>query len=77
MIDNTGVAELAADVKTSRRSKHIDIKYHHLRRCVQDGMVTIERVTTADNPADLLTKPLNGPKFIKFRDIINIGSYLI
>ncbi|KAG5462852.1 MAG: hypothetical protein BJ554DRAFT_3255 [Olpidium bornovanus] len=73
MIDNTGAAELAADNKASRRSKHIDIKYHHLRWCAADGEIQIQRVETAENPADMLTKPLDKVKFTKFREMIGIG----
>ncbi|KAG5457207.1 MAG: hypothetical protein BJ554DRAFT_2837 [Olpidium bornovanus] len=67
-IDNTGAAELANDTKTSRRSKHIDIKYHHLRRCVADRIIRIARVNSASNLADLCTKPLDKVNFIGIRE---------
>lgn len=37
------------------RSKHIDVKFHFVR---QEGIVEIKKIATADNPADMLTKPL-------------------
>ncbi|KAG5460430.1 MAG: hypothetical protein BJ554DRAFT_7521, partial [Olpidium bornovanus] len=49
---------LAADVKASKRSKHIGIRYHHLRRCAADGTIAIMRVSSAENVADICTKPL-------------------
>lgn len=73
-IDNTGAAELAADVKASKRSKHIDIRYHHLRRCAADGTIRIERVSSASNLADLCTKPLDKVKYIGFRKGLGMRS---
>ncbi|KAG5459983.1 MAG: hypothetical protein BJ554DRAFT_8034 [Olpidium bornovanus] len=70
--DNNGAAELAGDAKTSRRSKHIDIKYYHLRWSVAEGTIKIERVSSAENPADIFTKPLDRLKFEKFRGHIGM-----
>ncbi|KAG5456943.1 MAG: hypothetical protein BJ554DRAFT_3174 [Olpidium bornovanus] len=59
---------LAADVKISKRSKHINIKYHHLRRCAADGIIRIEHVSSTSNLADVCTKPIERIKFAGLRD---------
>jgi len=41
-----------------QKSKHIDVKYHHVHDEQQRGSVGFQYVTSAANPADLLTKPL-------------------
>ncbi|KAG5456991.1 MAG: hypothetical protein BJ554DRAFT_3113 [Olpidium bornovanus] len=59
-IDNNGAIELAKAVKTSRRSKHIDIRYHHLRQYAADGAIAVERVDSKDNPSEYSQSPWNG-----------------
>lgn len=41
------------------RTKHIAIKHHFVRERVMDGTIRLKYVPTEQNPADLLTKPLN------------------
>lgn len=72
MMDNNGAIELAGDAKATRRSKHIDIKYHHLRWCVANKVITIRHVASAENVADVFTKPLDKVKFTKFRGMMGI-----
>ncbi|KAG5456187.1 MAG: hypothetical protein BJ554DRAFT_4139 [Olpidium bornovanus] len=67
-INNSGAAKLAADAKASKRSKHIDIRYHHLRRCAADGIIAITRVSSAENVADICAKPLDRIKFTGLRE---------
>lgn len=59
-VDNQGAISLASDKITSRRSKHIDIKYHFVREKVENGEVCLKYVSTQENLADILTKPLTG-----------------
>ena len=40
------------------RSKHIDIKYHFLRDCVDGGQIVLEFVETGRQLADILTESL-------------------
>lgn len=41
------------------RTKHIAIKHHFIREKVMDGTVDIRYISTDNNQADLLTKPLS------------------
>ena len=50
------VSELELDTK---RSRHIDIRYHYVREKVQEGVLSIKWVRTKDMVADILTKPLD------------------
>ncbi|KAG5459097.1 MAG: hypothetical protein BJ554DRAFT_555, partial [Olpidium bornovanus] len=72
MIDNTGAAELASDNKVSKRLKHIDIWYNHLRWCTAEGSISICRIGTSENPADVFTKPSDKIKFAKFREMVGL-----
>ena len=57
--DNVGAIFLSYNPKTSARTKHIDIKYHHVREHVVDGIVMIEFVKSEENDADIFTKNTN------------------
>ena len=54
--DNHGCISLATNAMTTTRTKHIDIKYHFVRQCVQREQVKIIRVPTNEMVADILTK---------------------
>jgi hypothetical protein len=53
-------------------SKHIKIKYHYIRDMVQRGAVRLQYVTTKEQVADVLTKPLLRKKFEHFRDKLGV-----
>jgi hypothetical protein len=38
--------------------KHIDIRAHYIRDCVNKRSIDVHHIPGVDNPADLLTKPL-------------------
>ncbi|KAJ1254552.1 hypothetical protein BS78_K033800 [Paspalum vaginatum] len=56
-IDNKSAIELAKNPVLHSRSKHIDIKFHFIRDCVEKGQVILEQVGTGQQLADVLTKP--------------------
>jgi hypothetical protein len=49
--------------------KHISTRLHHFREHVAKGVVTIQQVSTDDQLADIMTKPLPALLFIKFRQL--------
>ena len=65
--DNSGALELAQTPKIRPRTKHINIIYHHFRDAVKKGMVEIFAISTDDQMADILTKPLNQNLFVRHR----------
>jgi hypothetical protein len=59
------------------RSKHIGIRYHYIRECIEDGMVDVEHVCTNGQLADVLTKALGRVKFLEMRlklGVIGVSS---
>lgn len=48
------------------RTKHIDIRYHFIHEAVENREISVIRVPTNDNPADIFTKALAYPKFEPF-----------
>ena len=65
--DNVGALELANTHKLRPRTKHINIVYHHFRQWVRERKINILKVSTEDQLADILTKPLPKNLFVKFR----------
>ncbi|GJR57926.1 putative ribonuclease H-like domain-containing protein [Tanacetum coccineum] len=56
------------------KTKHIEIRHHFIRDCYEKKLISVEKIHTDLNVADLLTKPFDGPRFnylvvISFRSI--------
>jgi hypothetical protein len=56
--DNQGANAFTKDTQFHRRTKHIDVRYHYTRDQIKDGSIQVEYVATANQKADILTKPL-------------------
>ncbi|GKB47877.1 hypothetical protein Tco_0898630 [Tanacetum coccineum] len=63
LCDNKGVIELSKNPVLHSRTKHIEIRHHFLRDNIQKGNISIEKVSSEDNIADILTKPLKRESF--------------
>ncbi|GKC93586.1 hypothetical protein Tco_1159028 [Tanacetum coccineum] len=63
MCDNKGAIDLSKNPMQHSRTKHIEIRHHFLRDNVQKGHISIEKVPSVDNIADILTKPLKRESF--------------
>ena len=57
-VDNTGAIALAKEVCFHTRTKHIDVHYHFVQECVEDGTFEITHIPTGEMLADGLTKAL-------------------
>lgn len=62
--DNIGVTYLCANPVFHSRMKHISLDYRFVRDLVQQSKLRISHVSSADQLADLLTKPLSGPRLL-------------
>ena len=61
-LDNQSTIRQIRNGDTNKRNKHVDIKYHYVRRALQEKVYNLEYVPTDDQLADYLTKNLNGPR---------------
>ena len=55
---------------SSKRTKHINIRYFFITDRISKGEVSVAWCPTDDMIGDYMTKPLQGSKFRKFRDLI-------
>ena len=70
--DNQSCIKLSVNPVFHDRSKHIDIRYHHLRDCVQRCIMLLQYIPMEDQDADILTKVLAKTKFEYHRDRIGV-----
>ena len=52
--------------------KHIEIDYHFVRERVAKKALEIRHISTHDQLADILTKPLMAQQFERFRSDLNV-----
>ena len=62
--DNQGARKLAINPVFHSRSKHIDIKHHFIRQVLDCQPIKLTYMSTENMIADVLTKPLAGPKHL-------------
>lgn len=60
--DNQSAIKTAKNEIHNERSKHIDVRYHFIRECVNDGRIILKYCPTEKMVADAFTKPLNRVK---------------
>lgn len=73
--DNAGAQQLSKNPGFHRRTKHIAIRYHYIREQLSKGELTINWKPGKINKADLLTKPVVGPRLKELSTAV-LGSSL-
>lgn len=67
-----GATYLAANPVFHSRMKHLALDYHFVRDNVQAGALRVSHVSTKDQLADALTKPLPRPHFSELMHKIGV-----
>ena len=63
--DNQSAITLAKNPVSHVRAKHIDIRHHFVREAIQDQIIWVQYIPTAEMTADSLTKALGREKHEK------------
>ncbi|GJY42693.1 zinc finger, CCHC-type containing protein [Tanacetum coccineum] len=71
-VDNISAIALVKNPVFHGRSKHIDIRYHFTRECVENGHINVEHVSGELQRADILTKALPRLKFVTMRQMLGV-----
>jgi Reverse transcriptase (RNA-dependent DNA polymerase) len=66
LADNQGSIKLAQNDSTSKRTKHIDIRYHFTKNAILEGEITLKYCSTTEMVADMMTKALGKVKLDEF-----------
>ena len=70
--DNQGAIKWANGDDRSGRLKHVDLKFLFIRERILADEIKLTYIKSQDNPADILTKPLTGSKFLDHRSALGV-----
>ena len=73
--DNTSAINISKNPVQHSRTKHIDIRYHFIRKLVENKTVVIEHVAIKNQLADIFTKALDSSRFDSLRK--SLGIYIV
>jgi hypothetical protein len=62
-VDNQSAITLSKNPVFHDQSKHIDVRYHFIRECVEEGRIALKFITTEQQMTDDLTKALGRVRF--------------
>ena len=71
-VDNNSAIALMKNPVFHGRSKHIDLKYHFIRECIERGQIVVRRVGTEEQKADVLTKSMAAVKLSVMTHLIGV-----
>lgn len=54
------------------RSKYIDVRVHFIRDIVSSGAVKVQKISTDENPADMLTKAVSSSKYNHCLELVKL-----
>ena len=70
--DNQSTICIAQNPQYHSKTKHIDIKYHYVRKKVLDSTIELRYCPTSEMTADILTKGLTYDKFSRLRELSGV-----
>ena len=62
-VDNQSSLVMANSPTFSRKTRHIELKWHYIRERIEKGDIQMVKICSEVNPADLFTKPLAKQRF--------------
>jgi hypothetical protein len=77
LADNQGSIKLAQNDSTSKRTKHIDIRYHFMKNAILEEEITLKYCSTTEMAADMMTKALGNVKlgeFVKLAELVRTSG---
>jgi hypothetical protein len=71
-MDNASAIQVAKNPEHVSTMKHVHRNYNWIRERVEDGDIRLGHVPGVDNVADIFTKPLTKPTFVRFREMLGL-----
>jgi len=65
--DNQSTLAVSKNGIKGERTKHVDVKYHFVTDCIDEGAVQLKWIPTREQQADIFTKALDVQTFTGFR----------
>lgn len=76
-IDNQSTIQRCKHPVFHGRRKHIETRFHFIRKCVEGGKAIVRKIHTDEQLADMMTKPLGKVRFLDLRSKISISMYRV
>ena len=54
--DSQSAIHLTKNQVYHARTKHVDVRFHFVRKIIDEGKILLQKIKTADNPTYMLTK---------------------
>lgn len=71
-IDNQSAIRLVKNPEFHERTKHVEVRYHHIREKYENGEIFVDYIETENQLADILTKALSPEIFVNLRNRLNL-----
>jgi len=68
--DNKSVVYVTRNDSMKRKTRHVLVRHLHVKEAISNGEFKVDHVTTDNQKADFLTKPLDGIKFTRAIDAV-------
>lgn len=75
-VDNKSAIDLTKNPIINGRRKHIHMRFHFIRDCVERGDMIVKYVKTQEQRADIMTKPLTTAKFEEMRALLGVRKLI-
>jgi hypothetical protein len=72
--DNKGAIDAITNYSYTKHTKHIEIHHDFMREQHALGNLSFVHIKGSVNHADIFTKAVKGPEFIKFRSMIGMAE---
>ena len=72
--DSQSAIALSKNNVYHERTKHVDTKYHKIRKIIEKGFLKVTKISTLINPADIFTKIIPVSKFKAAMDLLRVKS---
>jgi hypothetical protein len=68
--DNSGTLEMVKVFKFRPRAKHLNVELHHFCSYIKSGQISNHAISTTEQLADYLTKPVNATTLQYLRKLV-------
>ena len=73
--DSQSAIDLSKNTMYHARAKHIDVRYHWIRKAIEEQLFQIRKIHTDENTADMMTKVITKEKLARCIKNTDMSSY--
>ena len=74
-VDNQSAIKLAKNPEFHKRTRHIDVRFHFIRKKVANQEIAVIYIPTESQKADIFTKAMPRERFNILRDSLGLQSF--